>query len=455
MIRLASMLLQKPPALLAFALRRTLIPFSALLAELAGAQVFEAVPVAWALPPALDDEELVALLEVLRAIPTPGHTRGPLHAAERELWARGRIAEALGDGRDPSLPLFDEAWRRLEPSDLAAWTAAVGARLEVLIDDPRTDTLELLAGAKVALQLLPALRREAVLARLSAAYEAEDARGDYDELDYPYGTIDPALEMARTFARAGRTTEALGYVGRREERFAQLFNAEELEECARLVEAVPDEVADDLEDRFTRWARASTDQEDPAVYLSRWLTRSGRSVDGAARAELLRIIDEARAGEALSELVDNERAPGDLRDAAQARLVALVEAHVGTLAAIRPASSPARDWAGHAFAVRQLGAALVGLGSRRVVLDPADRAVIAAAARRWSAWFATESTSDWLDPAHTAIGFARLVPGSVSEAARRFDDMVRAGQPFIVKYEGFEALLGEERAVEIARGMLS
>jgi hypothetical protein len=103
--------------------------------------------------------------------------------------------------------------------------------------------------------------------------------------------------------------------------------------------------------------------------------------------------------------------------------------------------------------VRQLRAALVGLGS--VVLDSEQRSIVAAAARRWSIWFATERTSDWLEPAYTAIAFARLVPGGVPEVARRIDDLVRRGQPFIVDYEGFEALLGEERAVEIARAILA
>lgn len=448
------MLLQKPPALLAFALRRALIPFSALLTELATAQVFEAAAVAWALPPALDDAQLVALLAVLRTIPTPGNARGPLYPAERELAARGRFADALGDGQDPSLHVFDEVWRRLGPSDLAAWTAAVATRLDALIDDPRADTRKLLDGTKVGLHLLPPSRRDAVLGRLAAAYEVEDARGDYNELDYPYGTIEPGLEMARTFVRAGQTPQALGYVERRDLRFAQVFNAEELEECARIVEAAPSEAAADLEARFTRWAAASTDQEDPAIYLARWLARPGRAVDEAAQAELRRIIGAAKAGEALAELVGNAHAPGDLRDAARARLVTLVDAHVATLAASPSAAAPSRNRAEHAFAVRQLRAALIGLGSDGVALEPPQRAAVAAAARRWSAWFATESTSDWLEPTYTAIAFARLVPGSVPEVAQRFDDLVRAGQTFVAGYEGFEALLGEDRALEIAREML-
>jgi hypothetical protein len=448
------MLLQQPASLVAFALRRSLIPFSAVVAELATAQVFEAASLAWALPPFLEDAQLVPFLAALRAIPTPGNVRGPLYPVEKELARRGRFAEALGDGRHVSFVLFDEARAKLGPADLAAWTTAVAAQLDALVNDPKADTLKLLGGAKVALDLLPTARREAVLARLALAYEAEDARGDYAELDYPYGTIDPALEMARTFARAGRTAEARAYVERRDRRFAQLLNAEELDECARIVEDVPAEPAADLEATFTRWARASRDQEDPAVYLARWLTRPGRAVDDAARLELLRIIEEASAGEALAELVASGPAPRDLRDAARARLVALVETHVATLAACPPASSRERDWARHAFAVRQLRASLAGLASEGVALDDAERAVVDAAGRRWSAWFATEDTGDWLEHCYTAIRFAKLVSGSVQEVARRFDDLVRAGEPVIVGYEGFEDLLGEERAVEVARAML-
>ncbi|HEY3821044.1 MAG TPA: hypothetical protein VGL81_27960 [Polyangiaceae bacterium] len=449
------MLLEQPSPLVAFALRRSLVPFSALLAELSSAQVFQAANLARALPPFLDEGDLVPLLEVLRRIPTPGNVRGPLLPVERELVRRGRFADALGDGRGLSFQLFEEAWPRLGPADRPAWTTAVIAQLEALVDDAKTTTLKLLDGAKVALHLLPAPRRDGTLVRLASAYEAEDARGDYEGLDYPYGTIDPGLEMACTFARAAQVAQALAYVEHRGGRFAQVFNAEELEECARIVDAVPPGHMADLESRFTVWAKASVDQEDPAVYLARWLTRPGRVLDRTARAELTRILEEARAGEALGELVGNAHAPEDLRAAARARLVELVVEHVATLATSPPASSPERDWARHAFASRQLRAAIVGLRSRGVALDEPCRAVVDAAARRWSAWFANESTSDWLEHGYTAIGFAQLVPGAVPEAARRFDDLARAGEPLIAGYDGFEALLGEDRAVEMVRALLA
>src|SRR5262249_17900744 len=126
----------------------------------------------------------------------------------------------------------------------------------------------------------------------------------------------------------------------------------------------------------------------------------------------------------------------------------LLTGYVHTLVAV---ASPGA----HPFARRQLRAALVGLTNPATALDDAQRSAIAAAARSWSAWFATEKTSDWLGPADTAVFFARIARSEVPEAVRRFDDLVRAGDHYMLGIEGWEELLGEARAIEIARAAVA
>jgi hypothetical protein len=425
-----------PVPLVAFAVARSLVSLDDVIASTDERALG---PLGWGLARSLDDAQLAAFLAVARA-----RQRGPVYPLVEELLRRGRYSAAFGNGTWLAMDLVDRAIS--SAPETGPWIAVATRELEALAARDETSTRTLLASAKVALRYLDAPARAAMSARLAEGFTQESERGDYAELDYPYGTIDPTLEMARTWASVGDRAGALAFVENREGRYAAFLNGEELVECARLTVLVPE-----LESRFTRWADASTEQEDPLLYAMRWRLRHERARTAASEREVLALVARAEASEALAELSLDEQAPESWRLAARARLLAAVERHVTTLSTSAPASSPRRDWRANAFAIRQLRAALVGLVDPSVPLEPAQRATLAVAARAWATWFATEKTGDWLEHVYTASRFARLSREAIAPLQTRFEELSR---DVLLGIDGWDAIFDDERAIEIARAAL-
>lgn len=431
------------PSLIAFALRHALVSFEEVLARTRAAATHEAASCASGLAPSLDDAQLMTLLGVLRE----RYLEVPV---QLELAKRGHCAEAL----PVALRLFDDVWPHLAPGDRKTWASAAAEQLEALIDNPSTRTLALFDGAKVATAFLAPERQRDTVARLERAYEKENASGDYAELEYPYGQVHPGLAMARICASVGEIDKCLSYLEAREGECAFFLNAEELEDCAHIVDSVAADQRPALEARFLRWAQAPTEDEDPLVYAARWLTRPGR-VQDAATAEAVRLVVSAATGaEALAELAMNAHAPRSFRDLARGRLVALAEGYATTLAAAPPVASGERNWEKHAFAVRQLEPAVTALCAKDAALGADQRTALASVARTWSRWIARETTANWVEHARIAIALANGSLEHMPEAAKRFDDEVRAGRSFIVDFEGWDRLFTPERALEVARSLL-
>jgi hypothetical protein len=310
--------------------------------------------------------------------------------------ARGAWEAALRDRPDPA-----EAWQLLSRLDAAlatasdegrrAWVEAGASVLVPLLDeeiaaaeaggrDPcDTGTLVLLVGAKHLAAHLPASTGQRLLAHLERHVAAESAAGCYDELDYPYGTPDPALELAHALATGGEPARAEAQLTERDGRFAQFLNDEELAEAAQTLAAFEPARRDAWWPKLQRWARA-TDAESGAPSFHRteiaWLL-AVLPEDGLDR-ELDGRIDRTLGAAALHALVTHALPSARLRAAARTSLVECITADADGLA--RPdATDFERMW--HRTALRAGAAAAAHVAPE---LTAAQHDAVADAAAVWS-----------------------------------------------------------------------
>lgn len=345
-------------------------------------------------------------------------SRGMCDAVLSREWPTGRLIDWCGEL---------VARGAFEPALLAK----LAAQLELEIDtDAKLDELEVLGLKRTLDRLEPALQAK-VLDWLEPRVAEGNESGRYEELDYPYGQVDPNVEITLCFLRASDPDKAEAYLQERA-KWPQMMHWEELLDLVRICELMPDGRRRRWWERFRAWARTGDARGSVPRAESletEWLLRAATPWQ-SHESELLARIAHAEASTVQMVLdVDGSRA---VRDAARSRAVDLFERHVRDLTEGRD------DHYQLIGAVRCAAEALDGVADE---LTDDERTRVAAAATRWAAWFAGYDVGDWLPHRYTAIALAGSWLPEIDVAAQRLRRQVEAGDDDLLTYQGAERLL--------------
>ncbi|MFE4924754.1 hypothetical protein [Streptomyces sp. NPDC056661] len=322
---------------------------------------------------------------------------------------------------------LDEALRA--PGDVPAGVIAEGVRLlgEVGDDVAQLGSFLLaLAGAKTLARHLPAKQLKALVATLQERHRAGLKAGEFDELDYPYGTIDPTLELARCLAAAGDESAAEAALDVRAGYQLGYMNIEEVNEACAIVSAWDRGRQKAAWQRFTTWAAEEEDRPYGfAQCRAVWFVATCAYPFGhLSHAALGDLIPELGA-EALGRVTAEPTVPEALRKAALDRLVFLI------------ATMSFND-------CYSFGNAVHGLASAANLLSVAQREKVIAQARAWVAWLMTVGKGDTSPIMTTAFSWARVDPIVLAPARQHLINLADQGQDGIFGYDGWEQLFNAD-----------
>ena len=303
--------------------------------------------------------------------------------------------------------------------------------------DAEQDLLLAILAAKVLGPWLEPTRRAAHLATLRALAADAEAAGAWDELDYAYGTVDPALELARALAHGGDEATVDGLLDRRAARYPRLLNLEEARELHALCRARAAAHRAATWERCRVWAGDDLDGDGTPGEQVAWLVETVDEPWADAAARLAALVPRL-AVQGLAHIATAARGR-PLGDTAEH---ALVPQLVTAVERIR-----APDAASKARALRDTSTAAWALARARA-LSADEEATVARAAATWAGWVAGVDTGDWNPLVNTALSFARRWRGAVEAGAARLRAEDAAGRVRLLDHEDW-ALLYEPAEVRV------
>jgi hypothetical protein len=142
----------------------------------------------------VDDDTVVALAAALRA-------RGvDARKLVLSLAQRGFAREAIELTDEPWIHEVRAVRDAIDIAQLAPWRDHILGELHRQLGEEERNSVSLLTTAEVGIELMAADDRAAIVEELFRMYSRDAEAGWYDELDYPYGEIDPTLRIAGTDA---------------------------------------------------------------------------------------------------------------------------------------------------------------------------------------------------------------------------------------------------------------
>jgi len=387
-----------------------------------------------------NDRKARRLLAAAKAYDEAGPGRFVLTITAQTLIEHGRYAPVL------ELPwsitrlvgFGANAAEQLDAEGRSAFLSVVAERLRaVTAGSEPADTLTI-TTTKHFIQYLDEDLARALIAWLEPRVESEDAAGEYEELDYAYGQVDPVVELALCCARAGQPETACRHLQARDSRGPVLMHLTELFDLAAIVNLLPEELRATWWPRIRGWAVAA----DSSGYVlegesleTEWLLRAaapmGTDVDGPLTA----LVEAAVLPQRLHDVLELATTP-KVRALARRRLVEMTSALVTDLVS-------GNGEQGHR--IRALRAAATTLEEQFEQLDDIARRAIAEAVRKWAAWLARYDTCDWLEHHYTAIAFAKWWRDEIEPAAARLRAEVASGNRELLRRAGWERLFSEDQ----------
>jgi hypothetical protein len=382
----------------------------------------------------VDDATLVALAGALRRGEVPAL---PLVA---ELIARGFVDDAVALTDEPWFGDLRAARDRAPRERWQAWIPGGVARFRDMRARSDVDSVTLLTAAETVIDLLPPAERDAAVDDLFAQYQRDVEAGWYDELDYPYGEIDPTLRMARTFLFAGRSAAAVEALTERDGRYPALLNFDEVESARGIIGAMPSSLRSEWYWRLRDWAKRSDDDNyRDGRYECTWLVEGHDLYPDAVESRLPPLIAEATTPGLLRAITHRPALPAGLRARAAAKAVELVEALVPRAARAKPS---AHGW--------QLRAGVGALADASALLTDAQRARLSPSAVRWARWFTGDGrNATRLEVLQTAIDWARVCPDEMVPVADALLERIRRGDLYVLRRRRWDRLYSDERVRSI------
>jgi hypothetical protein len=273
-----------------------------------------------------------------------------------------------------------------------------------------------------------------MLALLERRVEREGKRGLYDEIDSPYGAVDPTLDLARTLALGGEARRAEAQLRDRARRYAAFLNDEELVAVLETLRHFPLARRRAWWPRLRNWARKA----DRAMglqksgYYEAALLARGPSPEIAER-DLLALLAKGRLGSpALRGVLRSPEISDRVRTRFRRALVATLERDA------RGLSDPKANPFEHSRRVRHVCCGAMTVAELSDELGARERAVVAKACRSWNRWLTGAVTTDWLDAAQTAVAFTSAWAPEIQPAVA----LVRERTPtnHLVSVDGWERL---------------
>ena len=337
----------------------------------------------------------------------------------------------------PQLVAFGpRAAESLPVDDRRVFFARVAERLLQGCERGEVRTLTLL-GAKYFIEYLEDSVRGRLLAWLEPRVRAENDAGEYQELDYAYGQVDPLIELSMCFARADRAERAVACLEQRDRSGPEMMHWTELLDLAAVSDALPEGLRARWWPRLRVWARATDESghgEEGESLETEWLLRARPPHGTDVEPGLLELVTDAPLPQRLRGVLALS-ASGRLRDRARARLVEMIAAMVADLVA----GSKERY-----RVIRAIRSAAGTVGAVARELTDVEHRTVGDAARAWASWFAGYQTRDWLDHQQTAIGFAGAWRAEIEAAAARLRGQVARGDEHLLACEGWERLFSDE-----------
>ena len=404
---------------------------AALLAELTPS---DALRVAWAFS-ALDDDLIVGLAKQLA-------TRSlPLLPIATTLLERGLVEEALEFSPAVNAGQLAMALSHTAPAKLERWIEQCVEELRQLVNND-APTLTLLEVAEVAIPFVPAHEQRAIVGLIEPRFHRELANGEYNELMYAYGEIDPGLRMARVLVNVGQADKVLAILDEREKAYGAFFNFEEMAAARRLLELMEPSPREQIFWRFRDWAKgADANNYKDRRYEAQWLVYGLDWHRTLVHRALYQLVADAPGATPFFSIVHADL-PAELHEHMCARLIELVED-------VMPhATQP--DQGRHVWellsAVQVLARAAHGLSidQRHQLADPA---------RRWASWYVSSSGTNGLEQLQTAVGWASCWRSEIEPAVKLIFDTFQGGNHYLLRVADWEALFSPDRLARIIESL--
>jgi hypothetical protein len=381
-------------------------------------------------------EQVRALLETAGQIEAQSF-RGLAFAAARQLIERGLWREVIEHPWPPPqlVALGPPAAQSLRADERRGFFERVAEHLLRGGDRGEVRSLTML-GAKHFVEYLEESARGRLLAWLEPRVRAEYDAGDYQELGYAYGQVDPLIELATCFARAGRAERAVTYLEERDRDWPRMMHRDELLDLAAVCDALPGDLNARWWPRLRGWARTADESgsgQEGESLETEWLLRARAPEGTDVEPDLVGLVAGAPLPQRLGGVLEVSRSPR-VRETARARLVEMLAEMVAELAA----GSARRD-----RLVRAIRSAAGAVATRAGELTEAQHRMVGGAARAWADWFAGYETADWLEHRYTAIGFASAWRADIEPAAARLREQVARGDRALLACGGWERLFSE------------
>lgn len=380
----------------------------------------------------VDDDTLVALARALRA---------------RGIDARALVVPLAQRGFAPdAIALTDEHWISevrtvrdlVELEQLAPWRDHLLGELRRLLGEQERNSVSLLTAAEVGIEFVTAEERAEIVEDLFQLYTRDAEAGWYDELDYPYGEIDPTLRLARVFIVAGQPERGLDALKERDGRYPAFLNFDELEAAAGLLCQLDGAKRDEWFWRLCEWARlADQDNYKDRRFEAAWLCLAHTRGLANVESELHQLVTHAPKPSPLCSVTQLPTLPASVRAAALATAVELVEALV-------PAATRSTPNA----AVWQLLAGTSALANAAGELTDAQRQRLHPTAARWARWY-VDKGSGALEQRQTAVAWAAGWRDEMSPVGDALLSEIQRGDHYWLRVRRWDRLCSDEDVARI------